>query len=179
MLLASASARIFSAGTSVSAQEALPKPSAVVKPQTFVSIEPVPRGKTFDIAVVVEIARGFHMNSHKPTDPYLIATTLTPQVSAGFDLVDTIYPDGRDEKFAFSPNKPLNVYTGRVTLRLKLAAHSDAPLGVTTVPLTLRYQACNDTTCLQPVKIPVDAKFEVAQAGAKSQPTHAEIFAAK
>ena len=170
---------IYSAGTSLSAQEALPKPSAVVKPQTFVSIEPVPRGKTFAIAVVVEIARGFHMNSHKPTDPYLIATTLTPQVPAGFDLVDTIYPDGRDEKFAFSPDKPLNVYTGKVTLRLKVAAHADAPLGATTIPLTLRYQACNDTTCLQPVRIPVDAKFEVAPAGAKSQPTHAEIFTAK
>jgi hypothetical protein len=150
-----------------------------VKPQTLVSLEPVPRGKAFEIAVVVEIVRGFHMNSHKPTDPYLIATTLTPQVPAGFDLVDSIYPDGRDEKFAFSPNKPLNVYTGKVTLRLKLAAHADAPLGPAAIPLTLRYQACNDTTCLQPVKIPVDAKFEVAPASAKSQPTHPEIFAAK
>src|SRR5580700_8671693 len=159
-----------------SEQEALPSPAAVVKPQTFVSLEPVSRGKSFEIAVVIEIAKGFHMNSHKPTDPYLIATTLTPQVPAGFDLVDSIYPDGRDEKFAFSPNKPLNVYTGKVTLRLKLAAHADAPLGPAAIPLTLRYQACNDTTCLQPVKIPVDAKFEVAPASAKSQPSHPEIF---
>jgi uncharacterized protein YcnI len=180
LLLGSASAgTIFSAAILRFAQEALPKPSAVVKPQTFVSIVPVPRGKTFEIAVVVEIARGFHMNSHKPTDPYLIATTLTPQVPAGFDLVDSIYPDGRDEKFAFSPNKPLNVYTGKVMLRLKLAAHADAPLGPATIPLALRYQACNDTTCLQPVKVPVDAKFEVAPAGAKSQPAHPEIFTAK
>src|SRR6202007_3419081 len=65
-------------------QEALPSPAAVVKPQTLVSLEPVPRGKTFEIAVVVEISRGFHMNSHKPTDPYLIATTLPPQITAGF-----------------------------------------------------------------------------------------------
>jgi hypothetical protein len=178
LLLASASAgTIASTEEPLAAQEALPKPSAVVKPQTLVSLEPVPRGKTFEIAVVVEIARGFHMNSHKPTDPYLIATTLTPQAPAGFDLVDTIYPDGRDEKFAFSPNKPLNVYTGKVTLRLKLAAHADASLGPATIPLTLRYQACNDTTCLQPVKIPVDAKFEVAAAGAKSRAAHADAFA--
>jgi uncharacterized protein YcnI len=159
-------------------QEALPSPTAVVKPQTLVSLEPVPRGKSFEIAVVVEIAKGFHMNSHKPTDPYLIATTLTPQPPAGFDIAGTIYPEGHQEKFSFSPNKPLNVYTGKVVLRLKLTAHSDAALGATTIPITLRYQACNDTTCLQPVKIPVDAKFEVAAAGAKSRAAHADVFVA-
>jgi uncharacterized protein YcnI len=161
-----------------SEQEALPSPAAVVKSQTLVSLEPVPRGKSFEIAVVVEIAKGFHMNSHKPTDPYLIATTLTPQLPAGFDLADTIYPEGHQEKFSFSPNKPLNVYTGKVVLRLKLTAHPDAALGATTIPITLRYQACNDTTCLQPVKIPVDAKFEVAAVGAKSRAAHADVFVA-
>ena len=168
-----------SAGSAVvPTQEALPSPAAVVKPQTFVSLEPVPRGKSFEVAVVVEIAKGFHMNSHKPTDPYLIATTLTPQPPAGFNVADTIYPDGHDEKFSFSPNKPLNVYTGKVVLRLKLTAHPDAALGATTIPITLRYQACNDTTCLQPVKIPVDAKLQVATAGTNSHAAHAEIFAA-
>ena len=63
------------------------------------------------------------MNSHKPTDPYLIPTTLTPQLPSGFDVTGTIYPDGHQEKFSFSPNKPLNVYTGKVVLRLKLTAH--------------------------------------------------------
>jgi uncharacterized protein YcnI len=157
-------------------QDALPSPAAVVKPQTFVSFEPVPRGTSFEIAVVIEIAKGFHMNSHKPTDPYLIATTLTPQLPAGFDITDTIYPEGHQEKFSFSQNKPLNVYTGKVILRLKLAAHADTALGKTTIPITLRYQACNDTTCLQPVKIPVDAEFEVAAAGAKSRAAHADVF---
>jgi uncharacterized protein YcnI len=180
LFLAIAAARICaSAGTALeSAQEALPSPAAVVKPQTFVSLEPVPRGKSFEIAVVAEIAKGFHMNSHKPTDPYLIPTTLTPVLPVGFEVTNTTYPDGHQEKFSFSPNKPLNVYTGKVILRLKLTAHPDAALGPTTIPITLRYQACNDTTCLQPVKIPVDAKFQVAAADAKSHAAHADIFSA-
>jgi hypothetical protein len=65
-----------------------------------------------------------------------------------------------------------------VVLRLKLTAHPDAALGAITIPITLRYQACNDTTCLQPVKIPVDAKLQVAAAGTKSHAAHADIFAA-
>jgi len=158
-------------------QEALPSPKAVVKSETFVSLDPVPRGKSFEIAVVVEIAKGFHMNSHKPTDFYLIATTITPQTSAGFDISDAIYPEGQMEKFSFSPNKPLNVYTGKITLRIKATAHADAPLGAATIPLTLRYQACNDTTCLQPVKIPVDARLVVASAGTKSRAIHPDLFA--
>jgi len=157
---------------------ALPNPAAVVKPAAFVSAEPVARGKEFQVAIVVEIAKGFHMNSHKPTDAYLIATTLTPQLPAGFQLLDTIYPAGQLEKFSFSPNKPLDVYTGKVTLRLRIAAAADAALGATTIPMTLRYQACNDTTCLQPVKIPIEVKFEVGAAGARSRAVHPEIFSA-
>jgi hypothetical protein len=155
---------------------ALPSPSAVVKPAAYVSLDPVPRGREFQIAIVVEIARGFHMNSHKPTDQYLIPTTLTAQLPAGLQLLDTIYPDGRLEKFSFSPTKPLDVYSGTVTFRIRVAAGTDAALGATTIPIILRYQACNDTTCLQPVKVPVDAKLEVAGTGAKSRAVHPEVF---
>jgi thioredoxin:protein disulfide reductase len=157
---------------------AMPNPASVVKTHTYVSLETVPAGKEFQVAVVVDVARGFHMNSHKPSDQYLIPTTLTPQLPAGFKLVDTIYPAGRLEKFSFSPNKPLDVYTGSVTLRLRLSAQADAPVGATTIPITLRYQACNDSACLPPVKVPVSVKFETAAAGTDAHPSHPEIFSA-
>jgi uncharacterized protein YcnI len=155
---------------------ALPNPAAVVKAHAYVSLEPVPRGKEFQIAVVAEIAKGFHMNSHKPTDAYLIPTTLAAELPAGFQVTDTTYPSGKLEKFSFSPEKPLDVYTGSVTIKLRLAAGADAPLGAATIPMTLRYQACNDTTCLPPVKIPVSAKFEVSAAGTPARAAHPEIF---
>jgi uncharacterized protein YcnI len=180
LLLAGIGIFDVSRGAAESAQDAssLPSPSAVVKPTAYVSLTPVPREKEFQIAVVVEIARGFHMNSHKPSDQYLIPTTLTAQLPAGFELRDTIYPDGRLEKFSFSPNKPLDVYTGTLTIRLRVAAGADAALGATKIPITLRYQACNDTTCLQPVKVPVEVKLEVAASGAKSRAVHPEVFSA-
>jgi DsbC/DsbD-like thiol-disulfide interchange protein len=155
---------------------AIPSAASVVSPHTFVSLEPVPAGKEFQVAVVVDILRGYHMNSHKPTDPYLIPTTLTAQLPAGIELAETIYPPGKLEKFVFSPDKPLDVYTGSVTLRLRLTAKSDAAVGAITIPMTLRYQACNDAACLPPVKVPVAAKFELAAAGAKSRAVHPEVF---
>jgi thiol:disulfide interchange protein DsbD len=155
----------------------IPKASSVVKPQTYVSLEPVPRGKEFQIAVVAEIARGFHMNSHHPSDVYLIPTTLTPQLPAGFKLLDTIYPEGHGQKFSFSPDKPLDVYSGSVTLKLRVFAETGAALGANTIPMILRYQACNDSTCLPPVKLPVEVKMVVGAVATKAQELHLEIFA--
>jgi hypothetical protein len=154
----------------------VPNPAAIVKPRAFVSLAPVPRGKEFQVAVTVEIAHGYHMNSHHPTDQYLIATTLTPKLPTGFELLDTLYPAGRVEKFSFSPDKGLDVYSGSVTLKLRLIAHNDAPIGAVTFPVTLRYQACNDTTCLPPVKVPVAVRVDIAAAGTPTRAAHPEIF---
>jgi DsbC/DsbD-like thiol-disulfide interchange protein len=159
--------------------QSMPNPATIVKPQTYVSLDKVPRGQTFEAAVVVEIAKGFHMNSNKPSEDYLIPTTITPNPPTGIRVVDTTYPQGQMKTFTFSPNKPLNVYTDTVTLRLKLATDASTPLGAVTIPTTLRYQACNDTACLPPVKVPVTLNVDVAAAGTSAHHVHADIFSEK
>jgi thioredoxin:protein disulfide reductase len=157
-----------------------PKPSDIVSTKTYVSLDPVPRGKEFQAAVVVKINTGYHMNSHKPTDSYLIPTTLTPQLPAGFTMAgEPVYPAGKNEKFPFSPDKPLNVYTGSVTFRVKLTADDKAALGKTSIPVTLRFQACNLSACLPPVKIPLTVELNVAAAGKTGKAVNPEIFPAK
>ncbi|HXX18028.1 MAG TPA: protein-disulfide reductase DsbD domain-containing protein [Candidatus Acidoferrum sp.] len=170
----------ISARFAVPAQETpMPQSAAsIVKTKVYTSLDPVPRGKEFQVAVVVDIASGYHMNSHKPLDSYLIPTTLTPQLPAGFTLADTMYPPGKNLKFPFSPDKPLNVYTGSVTLRLRVTAEEAAALGNASIPITLRYQACNNSACLPPVKVPVNAEIKVAAADAKAKALHPEIFSA-
>jgi hypothetical protein len=148
----------------------------VVKAKSYVSLDRVPRGKDFEVAIVATIHDGYHMNSHHPLDSYLIATTMTANPPAGIKVLDTIYPPGRDKEFPFSPKKPLNVYTGSVTLRLKMMAEPNAKIGSMTVPVMLRYQACNDSACLPPVKIPVDVPVDIAAAGAASHPANKTLF---
>ena len=63
-----------------------------------------------------------------------------------------------------------------VTVKLKLQAQAGAPLGPFSIPMTLRYQACNDSTCLPPVKLPLEGKIVVGSADAKAQASHPEIF---
>ena len=155
---------------------ALATAASVVTTHTYVSLDPVPRGKEFQVAVVVNISEGYHMNSHKPRDSYLIPTTLTPQLPAGFTLADTLYPTGQLKKFPFSPDKALDVYSSSVTLRLRLTAGATAPIGTTNIPMTLRYQACNNSACLPPVKLPVSVSLQVGAAGAKARASHPDIF---
>lgn len=160
---------------SVVAQEELPAASAVASPRAYVSTQPVPRGSTFEIGVVVGIMPGFHMNSHKPSEDYLIPTNLTAKLPAGIKEVETNYPEGVSKKLGFD-EKPLSVYTGRFTVRMKFSAAANAPLGKIKLPLTLQYQACNDTACLPPVRIPVTAAIDVAPAGTKTHSISPEIF---
>lgn len=157
------------------APQGIPAASSVASPKTYVSIAPVPRGSTFEVAVVVGIQSGFHMNAHKPSEDYLIPTALTTKLPAGFKELKTMYPDGVAKKLSFA-DKPLLVYTDRFTVRAKFTAQANAPLGKVKLPFTLQYQACNDSVCLPPVKIPVTATIEVAAAGTKAQPMSPQIF---
>jgi hypothetical protein len=153
----------------------LPRPSEVVKPRVFVSLDPVPRGAQFEIAVVAEIRKGFHINANQVLEDYLIPTTLQAEAAPGVRVLETLYPAGQLQKFEFSDER-LNVYDGTITLRMKLEAAADASIGPVKLPLSLRYQACNDTTCLPPVKLPLAAEFPIAAAGTKPRAAHPEIF---
>ncbi len=170
----------FSDGTALRLAEPqgfAPNAAAVVKPQAYVPLDPVPRGKELEVAVVGgdrarvphELAQAQRRVPDSDDDP--------PPIPTGIKLGDTMYPSGRLQKFAFSPTKPLDVYTGRVTLRLKLLAQGERPPGGSvTIPMTLRYQACNDAACLPPVKVLVNVPIEIVAAGVKARPVHPELF---
>ena len=159
-----------------SAQPQIPSGREVVSPSSYVSLEPVARGSSFQLAVVLKIRNGFHINARKPSADYLIPTDLRANLPAGFKSAGEIsYPKGELRTFAFTKT-PLNVYEDKVVLRVPLAAQSDAPLGAQHIPLKLRYQACSNEVCLPPVTLDVDAPVSVAPSAAGSRPVHPELF---
>jgi len=168
---------IVAAGTCATPQPETLRPSDVVQASAYVSLTPVPRGRSFEIAVVAQIHSGYHINAHKPTLDYLIPTEVRPALPKGITLASAVYPEGQMTKFPFSETE-LNVYEGDVVFRLHLRADADAALGPADLPLELEYQACNDRSCFPPVKLPVTAHLEIAPAGSVATPTHPEIFRA-
>jgi hypothetical protein len=153
-----------------------PSAKDVVAPTAFASYDPVARGMAFQVAVVLKIRPGFHVNAREVTFDYLIPTDLRANVPAGFKPGSVIYPKGTLQTFVFSKDKKLNVYTDTVILRLPLTVLPDAPLGPQHLAMKLRYQACSTEICLPPVTKDVDATFTVITAPGAAKPANSAIF---
>jgi Thiol:disulfide interchange protein DsbD, N-terminal len=149
----------------------------VVAPAAYVSFDPVARGMAFQVAVVLKIKPGFHVNAREVTFDYLIPTELRAEVPAGFKMANVIYPKGTLQTFAFSRNKQLNVYTDAVTVLLPLTTLPNAPLGAQHLPMKLRYQACSSEICLPPVTKDVEATIDVVASQSGAKRANAAVFA--
>ncbi len=104
------------------------------------------------VPVAVRIRRGYHINSNKPNDPYLIPTSLAwPGVPLRVSSV--MYPPAEEVKYDFS-DKPLSVYSSRVEIVTTFQVES-VPEEVDELRGSFRFQACNDKACLPPKTLPV------------------------
>src|SRR5207253_6258906 len=107
------------------------------------------------------IAEGWHVNSNKPLDEFVIPTVLTLDPSTA-DLVAAQYPAHQLVAFAFTNGSKLAVYQGTIqipfTAKLKPGAQA--------IKATLRYQACNDHLCLPPKNATADIALNVIAAPA-------------
>ena len=153
----------------------MPSGRDVVAPSAYVSLDPVARGSAFQLAVVLKIRNGFHINARQTSADYLIATDLRTEAPQGFKVGQVTYPKGELHTFSFSKT-PLNVYEGKVIVRMEVTALPNAPLGAQHIPLKLRYQACSSEVCLPPTTLDVDALVTVASAATPARPAHPELF---
>ena len=156
----------------------VPSPKDVVAPTAYASLDPAGRGSAFQVAVILKIRPGFHINAREKSEDYLIATDLRADAPGGFQLGEVSYPKGALHTFTFS-RKPLNVYEDTIRLHLPVTALANAPLGAQHIPLKLRYQACSTEICLPPVTLSLDATVNVAASASDSKPAHPELFSPK
>ena len=161
----------------IAQSQKIPSPHEVVSPAVYVSADPAARGVPFQLAVVLKIRLGFHVNAREKSADYLIATDLRAEMPAGFKAGDVAYPKGQLRTFTFSKT-PLNVYQGTVTLHMPVTALSTAPVGAQKIPLKMRYQACSTEICLPPVTIDLQAAVNIVASAAAAKPAHAELFPA-
>jgi DsbC/DsbD-like thiol-disulfide interchange protein len=158
-----------------SAPRQVPSGREVVATAAYASLDPIARGSSFQLAMVLKIRNGFHINSRQPSEEYLIPTDLRADLPAGFKSGDITYPKGEMRAFSFS-KKPLNVYEDKTVIRMALTALPNAPLGAQHLPLKLHYQACSNQICLPPVTVDVDVPITVAASADAARPAHPELF---
>ena len=142
--------------------------------QGYLSLDKIQPGSQFQIAVVVEIAQGWHVNAN-PAGEGLIATEVivpdTPYLTFG----ETVYPKG--EVLALGSIGEAPVYHDTITIGVQADLSQTAPIAPMMLDMELRYQACNDEQCLLPEVLTFEVPVEVVGMEGTIQRINEAIFA--
>ena len=130
-------------------------PVLTVKPPVGVVVK---KGATVDVKVMATLNQGFHLNSHTPTEDYLIPLNL--KWEGPLEEVKVVYPTPQMEKYSFD-DKPLSVLTGQFPLVTTFKAPATATPGPVTLNGKVHYQACNNNSCFQPKTVAVTLTVQV------------------
>ena len=114
-----------------------------------VSSNKVNRGRSVRATVTMDIPGGYHVNSNRPLEKFLIPTTLKVNAPDGIRIGPIAYPRAVLRKFKFSKSN-VSVYEGRAIMRFTVTIPPGTSTGSKEVKLNVRYQSCNDEVCFPP-----------------------------
>lgn len=147
-------------------------------------------GDQIAIAVVFEIAHGWHIWPESPDLPAAldlspIPTLIAippdnrPAAVAAVGKVQWPEPHNIQVSFGAEPAK-IPLHEGRVVAYIPVVIAAAAQTGDVTIPVTVSWQACDDTTCLPPDAQTFNVPLTVLAAGqaAAVAPTDPALFAA-
>jgi len=133
----------------------------LIKLKTYQSFDKVYQGNEFKLALEVNVAEDWHINSDKPYDEYLIPTSLTIVENPHFKLKKVAYPKAHDYKFSFSES-PMSVWEGTIYKGALIEVDSNTVPGMYPLVVELQYQACNEMSCQAPTSVTDTINIEVA-----------------
>lgn len=116
------------------------------------------RGDTVQTKIPVTIDPGFHVNSNKPTEEFLIPLGLTWTSTGALEPGAVVYPKASTEDVA---GQKLLVFTGKFDLIANFKVAANASAGPGSAVGKLKYQACNNNTCFPPKTIGVTVPYQV------------------
>lgn len=134
------------------------------QPRIVVTLDPIERitvkpGQSVTVPVRAKIDAGFHVNSDKPNDPFLIPLKLTWNAGP-LEKPAIAFPKPETAKLAFS-EKPVSIFSGQFEIATKFTVAAKSPAGPAALVGKLRYQACNDHECLIPRTLDVNVPVEI------------------
>ncbi len=121
----------------------------LIKIKSYSSLDRVVIGSEHLIAVEVQIADTWHINSDSPNDDFLVPTNLSVTGTDKIELIKVAYPHAKEYKFDFSES-PVLVWEGKFFIPVKIKFFENMQLGIIPLVINLEYQACNNITCLAP-----------------------------
>jgi hypothetical protein len=124
----------------------------------------VAQGKPANVPLTFRVSSGYHINSNQPKSEFLIPTALKVEATTDIVIGKTTYPEGQDMSFPFDPTEKLNVYSGDFTIDVQVRPLHSVQPGKYVVRGTLKYQACDNSSCYPPKQLPVTFDVKIAKA---------------
>ncbi len=151
------------------------EPKVKMSAKAYLSVDQLPAGGTAQVAVVISIRKGWHINTNPARPDFLIPTELTLKSAAKVELSKVVYPKGHDFQME-GFDEPLSVYEKQVILKGTIKAPTAAAGQTDEINLNIHYQACNDRQCLRPTDAKLTFKVPVAPPGVEVKPINQRLF---
>lgn len=136
--------------------------------------QPAVAGEVLQLAAVVTVDPGWHVNSDDPGDEFSMPTTVVWLVPEGWPEPLTVFPDGEQLEFDFS-DVPIEVWEGKVVFVGRLTVPETAE-GAFRPRVEVTAQACNNTQCLPPIAVKAGVDLEAVSSGGTSELINQELF---
>lgn len=142
----------------------------LVKATSVLSTTSASPGSTQEAAVIIEIIDGWHINSARPNESYLIPAKVEFDTLPGITPRTLIYPAGHE---AMLMGEKMSVYEGRTVVKFKIDVASTVTAGQYTIPVRLTFQPCDNKECRGRQTVNIDLPMTVGPGGVAA---HSEIF---
>lgn len=147
----------------------------VVSVKIYSSADKFKPAESQEIAVEVTIKAPYHINSHTPSEDFLIPISLTFKPAEGINFGKIDYPRSEFKRFSFS-KKPLAVYEGKIYIFTSISISADYKGNTVLLEGVLGYQACDDYTCFAPEEVSLIHEIPIAKSGEKINIVNQSIF---
>ena len=147
----------------------------VLDVKTYTSQDGVYQGGVIDVAFLLDILPGWHINGPELADQFLIACTLMIEEDDNIEVEEVYYPVPETRVYSFSEVE-LQVYEGKVVLGARIKIGDVMPQGKNMLKASFLYQACDDISCMAPETLEFEIPFQVVPSSAEIKQINQEIF---
>jgi DsbC/DsbD-like thiol-disulfide interchange protein len=147
----------------------------VLEIKTYLSHDGVHPEGVIDVAFLLDILPGWHINGPELADQFLIPCTLLIEEEKAVEIVDTYYPVPETRFYSFSEVE-LQIYEGKVVLGVRIKIGDTMPQGKNILKASFLYQACDDASCMAPETLEFEIPFQVVPASAEIKKINQDIF---
>ena len=147
----------------------------VIDVKTCVSQDGVHPGGIIDVAFLLDIIPGWHINGPELADQFLIACTLIIDEDDTVEVLEIYYPVPETRAYSFSEVE-LQVYEGKVVLGARIKVGDAIPMRKNLLKADFLYQACDEMSCMAPETLEFEIPFQVVPASKEIKQINQEIF---